>query len=102
MILLVKVSQMLNDIHGNLFAEAKDFMKSNTIIADSYVEFKKIVDRGGFIRCGWDGTSETELKIKEETGATTRVIPFDENPKNLKCIYTGKPAKHEVIFAKAY
>jgi prolyl-tRNA synthetase len=97
-----KISQMLMDIHNNLFTEAKDFMKSHTIIADSYEEFKKIVNKGGFIRCGWDGTSETELKIKEETGATTRVIPFDENPKNLKCIYTGKPAKHEVIFAKAY
>lgn len=97
-----RVSRMLNDIHDNLFAEAKEFMKNNTMKVDSYEEFKIIVDRGGFIRCGWDGTSETELKIKEETGATTRVIPFDENPKNLKCIYTGKPAKHEVIFAKAY
>jgi prolyl-tRNA synthetase len=97
-----KVSQMLNDIHDNMFAEALDFMKSNTIKTDSYDEFKKIIKDGGFIRCGWDGTSETELKIKEETGATTRIIPFDENAKDLKCIYTGKPAKHEIIFAKAY
>jgi prolyl-tRNA synthetase len=97
-----KVLEMLNDIHDNLFAEALDFMKSNTIKTDSYDEFKKIIKDGGFIRCGWDGTSETELKIKEETGATTRIIPFDENAKDLKCIYTGKPAKHEIIFAKAY
>ncbi len=97
-----KVTQMLNDIHDNLFAEAKSFMNNNTHKTDSYDEFKKIINDGGFIRCGWDGTSETELKIKEETGATTRVIPFDENPKDLKCIYSGKPAKHEVIFAKAY
>jgi prolyl-tRNA synthetase len=97
-----KVSQMLNDIHANLYAEALDFMKSNTIKTDSYDEFKKIIKGGGFIRCGWDGTSETELKIKEETGATTRIIPFDENTKDLKCIYTGKPAKHEIVFAKAY
>ena len=97
-----KVPQMLNDIHNNLFAEATDFMKNNTHKIDSYDKFKKIINDGGFIRCGWDGTSETELKIKEETGATTRVIPFDENPKDLKCIYTDKPAKHEVIFAKAY
>ncbi|MEE9573019.1 MAG: proline--tRNA ligase [Candidatus Neomarinimicrobiota bacterium] len=97
-----KVLQMLNDIHANLFAEALDFMKSNTIKTDSYDEFKKIIKGGGFIRCGWDGTSETELKIKEETGATTRIIPFDENTKDLKCIYTGKPAKHEIVFAKAY
>jgi prolyl-tRNA synthetase len=97
-----KISKMLNDIHDNLFAEAKDFMNSNTNKVDSYDEFKEIIAKGGFIRCGWDGTSETELKIKKETGATTRVIPFDEDPKDLKCIYTGKPAKHEVIFAKAY
>lgn len=97
-----KVSQMLDDIHNNLFAQAKEFMNNNIHKIDSYDEFKKIIKDGGFIRCGWDGTSETELKIKEETGATTRVIPFDENPKDLKCIYTGKPAKHEVIFAKAY
>jgi prolyl-tRNA synthetase len=96
------VSKMLTDIHDNLFAEATDFMKSNTNTVDSYDEFKEIITKGGFVRCGWDGTSETELKIKEETGATTRVIPFDENPKDLKCVYTGKPAKHEVIFAKAY
>ncbi len=96
------IAKMLIDIHDNLFAEATDFMKNNTNEIDSYDEFKKIINDGGFIRCGWDGTSETELKIKEETGATTRVIPFDENPKGLKCIYTGKPAKHEVIFAKAY
>jgi prolyl-tRNA synthetase len=97
-----KVPQMLSDIHDNLFTEASDFMKANTTKTDSYDELKIIIDKGGFIRCGWDGTSETELKIKEETGATTRVIPFDENPQDLKCIYTGKPAKHEVIFAKAY
>lgn len=96
------VSKMLTDIHDNLFAEATDFMKANTNTVDSYDEFKKIITKGGFVRCGWDGTSETELKIKDETGATTRVIPFDENPKDLKCIFTGEPAKHEVIFAKAY
>ncbi len=96
------INKMLSDIHDNLFAEATEFLRANIIKTDSYDEFKKIINNGGFIRCGWDGTSETELKIKEETGATTRVIPFDENPKNLKCIYTGKPAKHEVIFAKAY
>ena len=96
------ILQLLDNIHNNMFTQAKDFMNNNTHKTDSYDEFKKIIDKGGFIRCGWDGTSETELKIKEETGATTRVIPFDENPKDLKCIYTGKPAKHEVIFAKAY
>lgn len=60
-----KVSQMLDDIHNNLFAQAKEFMNNNTHKIDSYDEFKKIIKDGGFIRCGWDGTSETELKIKE-------------------------------------
>ena len=69
----------------------------------SYDEFKDILsNKGGFIKCGWDGTSETEAAIKNETKATIRVIPMDENPKGLNCIYSGKPAKHEVIFAKAY
>lgn len=95
-------AQLLDDIHNNLFNDAKAFMKANTHDVDTYDEFKRIIKEGGFVRCGWDGTSETEIKIKEETGATTRVIPFDENPKILKCIFTGKPAKHEVVFAKAY
>jgi len=94
--------RLLDGIHNNLFNDAKDFMKANTYKVDTYDEFKNIIEEGGFVRCGWDGTSETELKIKDETGATTRVIPFDEEPRNLKCIYTGKPAKHEVVFAKAY
>jgi prolyl-tRNA synthetase len=98
----ITIKDMLDDIHNNLFLDAKEFMQKNTHKVDSYDEFKKIIENGGFVRCGWDGTSETELKIKDETGATTRVIPFDENPKNLKCVYTGKPAKHEVVFAKAY
>ena len=71
-------------------------------ITERFPEFKDIIDSGGFIRCGWDGSDETESKIKEETKATIRCIPFDENPKNLNCIYSGGPAKHEVIYAKAY
>lgn len=97
-----KINKLLNNIHDNLYTEAKEFLKTNTHKVHTYDEFKKIIDSGGFVRCGWDGTSETELKIKDETGATTRVIPFNENPKDLKCIYTGKSAKHEVVFAKAY
>ena len=66
-------------------------------------EFKNIIaEKGGFVRCGWDGTSETENIIKDETKATIRCIPFNESSSNLKCIRTGNNAKHEVIFAKAY
>ena len=78
-------------------------MDSNTHKASNYDEFNDIINsKGGFIKCGWDGTSETETAIKNDTKATIRVIPIDENPKGLKCIYSGKAAKHEVIFAKAY
>ena len=84
-----------------MFNKAKSFQTENTFTVSSYDEFKDILsNKGGFIKCGWDGTSETEAAIKNETKATIRVIPMDENPKGLNCIYSGKPAKHEVIFAK--
>ena len=97
------IPDLLDSIQNNLFEQAKQFRINNTHTASTYAEFKDIVkNKGGFIRCGWDGTSETETAIKNETKATIRVIPFDENTKGLNCIFSGKPAKHEVIFAKAY
>jgi len=97
------VSSLLDDIQTNLFEKAKNFRDSNTHTVSSYNEFKDIIsNKGGFIKCGWDGTEETETAIKNDTKATIRVIPIDENPNGLKCIYSGKEAKHEVIFAKAY
>ena len=94
---------LLDDIQSSLFEQAFKFREKSTFKVNSYDDFKKIIrESGGFIRCGWDGTKKTERAIKDETKATIRVIPFDENPKNLLCIYSGKPAKHEVIFAKAY
>ena len=98
-----KAPKILDDIQESLFNEAKAFRQENTHQVSSYDEFKKtIANKGGFVRCGWDGTRESERSIKEETKATIRVIPFDENPQKLKCIYSGKPARHEVLFAKAY
>jgi prolyl-tRNA synthetase len=98
-----KAPKILDDIQESLFNEAKAFRQENTHQVSSYDEFKKIIaNKGGFVRCGWDGTRESERSIKEETKATIRVIPFDENPQKLKCIYSGKPARHEVLFAKAY
>jgi prolyl-tRNA synthetase len=98
-----EVILMLDDIQKNLFKQALKFREDSTFEVDSYDDFKKIIkETGGFVRCGWDGNKETEQAIKDETKATIRVIPFDENPKDLLCIYSGKPAKHEVIFAKAY
>ena len=96
------VSNLLLEIQDNLFNQANEFMNSNIFKTNSYDEFKNIINNGGFIRCGWDGTEESEKKIKEDTKATIRCIPFDESPINLTCILTGNPAKHEVIFAKAY
>ena len=97
------IISLLDDVQKNMFNKAKSFQTENTFTVSTYDEFKDILsNKGGFIKCGWDGTSETEAAIKNETKATIRVIPMDENPKGLNCIYSGKPAKHEVIFAKAY
>ncbi len=96
------VPKLLEKIQNNLFTQAKEFRDTNTYSVTSYAEFCSIMEMGGFVRCGWDGSSKTELKIKEETKATIRCIPFDENPEGKSCILSGTPAKHEVIFAKAY
>ena len=66
------------------------------------MEFKELIQKGAFILCGWDGTSETELAIKKDTNATIRCIPLNQTNTNITCIYSNKPAKHSVIFAKAY
>ncbi|MDG2367192.1 MAG: proline--tRNA ligase [Candidatus Marinimicrobia bacterium] len=97
------IPNLLDSIQNNLFEQAKQFRLNNTHTVSTYTDFKEVIkNKGGFIRCGWDGSAETETAIKNETKATIRVIPFDENTKGLNCIFSGKPAKHEVIFAKAY
>ena len=101
--LVKQIPELLDKIQSSLFNQALRFRKNNTHTVSSYDEFKKIIENNdGFVRCGWDGDIKTEEAIKNETKATIRVIPFDEKPKNLVCIYSGKPAMHEVIFAKAY
>ena len=97
-----EITNLLVDIQGELFDQAKKFRDSNTHVVKTYKDFKSIIKSGGFVRCGWDGLEETETKIKDETKATIRCIPFDENPESLRCIYSGAPAQHEVIYAKAY
>ena len=96
------ISELLIQIQSGLLNQAKSFRDDNTHTVHSYEEFKDIINSGGFVRCGWDGSEKTELKIKEETKATIRCIPFDENPEGLHCIFSENPAKHEVIYAKAY
>ncbi|MEE9166469.1 MAG: proline--tRNA ligase [Candidatus Neomarinimicrobiota bacterium] len=101
--LVEETDSLLDEIQTSLYDQAKNFMHDNTHVTDSYDEFKKIIESdGGFIRCPWDGDSAAEAAIQEDTKATIRCIPFDENPNGRKCVYTGKPARHEVIFAKAY
>ena len=97
-----KLPRKKKRIQNNLFIQAKEFRDVNTHSVSTYNEFCSFMKTGGFVRCGWDGSSKTESKIKEETKATIRCIPFDEKPESLRCIFSGKPAKHEVIFAKAY
>lgn len=98
-----KVENLLNEIQENLFSKALNFNKQNTTSVNTYKEFKEVLDtKGGFILAHWDGTPETELKIKEETKATIRCIPLDNKMENGKCIYSGKPSIQRVIFAKAY
>ena len=96
------VQRLLDNIQLKLITQARDFRDKNTHIVKDYDDFKSIISRGGFVRCGWDGNPETEAKIKQDTKATIRCIPFDEDPEELTCVLTGQKAKHEVIFAKAY
>lgn len=98
-----KIEHLLQQIQDNLFQKALTMREAKTYNADSYDEFKKILDETpGFVMAHWDGTSETEQKIKEETKATIRCIPLNNKKEEGKCIYSGKPSIQRVVFAKAY
>ena len=97
------VEQLLVKIQENIYSKALNFRKKNTFMVDTWDEFKEIISRkGGFVLAHWDGTNETELKIKEETKATIRCIPLDSKEEKGKCVYSGKPSGRRVLFAKAY
>ena len=97
------VEKLLNDIQENIYKKALDFRSGMITKADSYDEFKEILNnKGGFVLAHWDGTAETEQKIKEETKATIRCIPFDQEKEEGACIYSGKPSNGRVLFAVAY
>ncbi|PKR81052.1 proline--tRNA ligase [Brumimicrobium salinarum] len=97
------ISNLLTDIQENLFQRAQTFNAENTTEVDSYEKFKETIEqKGGFISAHWDGTIESENKIKEETKATIRCIPLNNKVEEGKCIYSGKPSKQRVLFAKAY
>lgn len=98
-----KVEHLLTAIQDNLYLKAKTFRDDHITNVDTWDEFKDILEnKTGFVSAHWDGTGETEEKIKEETKATIRCIPFDQNKEEGKCVYSGKPSKGRVLFAKAY
>ncbi|HRW62627.1 MAG TPA: His/Gly/Thr/Pro-type tRNA ligase C-terminal domain-containing protein, partial [Bacteroidales bacterium] len=97
------IVSLLDKIQNNIYQKALKFRQENTFKVDTYDEFKEILDAtGGFVLVHWDGTAETEQRIKEETKATIRCIPLDAPEEEGKCIYSGKPSKKRVLFAKAY
>ncbi len=98
-----KIVHLLDQIQKNLFDRALAFRENNTFRVDTWDEFKQVLDEtGGFISAHWDGTPETEEKIKEETKATIRVIPLGNPPEDGTCIYSGRPSVQRVLFARAY
>ncbi len=94
---------LMEEIQQNIFRKSLDFRRENTYKVDDWDEFKEIMGKKpGFVLAHWDGTAETEIKIKEETKATIRCIPFDAEVEEGKCIYTGKHSQRRVLFAIAY
>ena len=96
------ICSLLEDVQRNIFKKALDYRLANTRTVDTYEEFKEEIKKGGFLLCHWDGTAETEEKIKNDTKATIRCIPFDGDHTPGKCMVTGKPSKQRVVFAMAY
>ena len=96
------VAALLEEIQANIYAKALKFREEKTITVETYDEFKEKIEAGGFILAHWDGTPETEEKIKNETKATIRRIPLDGDKTPGKCMVTGKPSAQRVIFARSY
>ncbi|MDR0769226.1 MAG: proline--tRNA ligase [Dysgonamonadaceae bacterium] len=96
------VKHLLDDIQRNIYQKAMDFRTAQTFTVETYDEFKKRIEDGGFILAHWDGMPETEKQIKEETKATIRCIPFDGDKTPGKCMITGKQSAQRVVFARAY
>jgi prolyl-tRNA synthetase len=98
-----KIGGLLEEIQDGIYQKAFDFRKENTTEVNSWEEFKQVLeDKAGFLSAHWDGTPETEDKIKELTKATIRCIPLDQVPEQGVCVYSGKPSSGRVLFAKAY
>jgi prolyl-tRNA synthetase len=101
--LAAHIEQLLEEIQTNIYQKAFNFRAENTTEVDTYDEFKRLLDeKPGFISAHWDGTSETEQRIKDETKATIRCIPLNNKQEEGKCILTGNPSTQRVLFARAY
>ena len=101
--LVGKVEGLMTEIQTSLFKKALDFRDSHITEVDTFEDFKNVLDtKTGFVSAHWDGTAETENKIKEQTKATIRCIPLDVKQEDGKCVLTGNPSKQRVLFAKAY
>lgn len=98
----VYLKQLLDDIQDNIYKKALDYRTSKTVYVDTYEEFKEKIEEGGFILAHWDGTSETEDKIKEETKATIRCIILGGDKTPGICMFSGKPSAQRVVFARSY
>lgn len=99
----IAIAQLLDDIQENIYQKALQFREKSTHIVDDYDTFKQLLDdKGGLLLAHWDGTAETEEKIKAETKATIRCIPLEGDKTPGTCIYSGKPSKQRVVFARAY
>ena len=97
------VDNLLTTIQNNIYEKARIYRDDHITKADTWNEFVDILDnKGGFVLAHWDGTTETEEKIKELTKATIRCIPLDSKEEDGKCILTGKPSTKRVLFARAY
>jgi prolyl-tRNA synthetase len=101
--IVASVDQLLNDIQLNIYAKAKKFRETHTTRVDSYDEFKRVLDNeAGFVLAHYDGTSETEERIKDETKATVRCLALNEPDEDGVCMVTGKPSTRRAYFARAY
>ena len=96
------VVRLLDEIQEGIYQKALNYRKEHTVAVDTYEEFKEQIEKGGFVLAHWDGTSETEERIKEETKATIRCIPFEGDTTPGTCMVTGKPSARRVLFARAY
>jgi prolyl-tRNA synthetase len=96
------VANLLDEIQANIYQKALNFREENTFRVDTWEDFHAQIEKGGFITAHWDGTAETEEKIKQETKATIRCIPLDAPEEAGTCVYSGEPSNKRVIFARAY